>query len=85
MSRLDKKIVIYAVLEGLVLQPLPHKDRRIPSRPVKILFANNYIEPILEDQAEIKVPSKSFEAFGIVGMTLGCLNLACNFNTFQAY
>ncbi|RKF58174.1 Phosphatidylinositide phosphatase SAC2 [Erysiphe neolycopersici] len=68
MSSLVRKILIYAVTEGLILRPLPQKDGQTPSSPIKIFFNDNRIDQLPNGESEEQVPDKSFEAFGVVGL-----------------
>lgn len=64
MPGLVRKLLIFAAVDGLILQPLTPKGQR-PAPPVKVAYNGAAIGPALADGA---VPAKSFEAFGIVGM-----------------
>lgn len=68
MPGLVRKIVIFAAVDGLVLQPLGQR----PAPAAKICFKDNAIVPVLKDDNEAG-PGKSFEAFGIVGTSLPAL------------
>lgn len=63
MPSLMRKILIFAALDGLVLQPLVQKGPR-PAPAVKIAYGSGAIRPMLGDPPE---QGKGFEAFGIVG------------------
>ncbi len=63
MPGLVRKLLIFAAVDGLVLQPLAHKGQR-PAPPVKIAYNNGAIGPVLGDAGE---HGKGFEAFGVVG------------------
>lgn len=67
MSSLVRKILIYAVTEGLILRPLPQRDGQAPSSPIKIFFDDNRIEQLNNSDFEEQVPDKFFEAFGVIG------------------
>lgn len=62
MTGIAKKILIYATIDGLVIQPLAQKQR--PSSSVKILYSDGSILPTVKDD---DVVSPKFEAFGIIG------------------
>lgn len=63
MPVLVRKLLIFAAVDGLVLQPLAHKGQR-PAPAVKIAYSNGAIGPVLGDTSE---HGKGFEAFGVVG------------------
>jgi hypothetical protein len=66
MPGLVRKVLIFAAVDGLVLQPLAQRGQRNgPS--TKISYKDNNIGPVLKDEGECEKPGKSFEAFGIVG------------------
>ncbi|POS83532.1 hypothetical protein EPUL_004133 [Erysiphe pulchra] len=68
MSSLTRKILIYAVIEGLILRPLPQKNGQASSSPIKIFFNDNKIEKLHNGDFEEQLPDKSFEVFGVVGL-----------------
>jgi hypothetical protein len=63
MPGLVRKLLIFAAVDGLVLQPLAQKGQRT-APPVKIAYKNNAIGPVLGD---VHDQGKGFEAFGVVG------------------
>ena len=63
MPGLVRKLLIFAAVDGLVLQPLAQKGQR-PVPPVKIAYSSSAIGPALGDSHG---QSKGFEAFGVVG------------------
>jgi hypothetical protein len=67
MPGLVRKILIFAAVDGLVLQPLAQRGQR-PAPAAKIAYKNNSISPALKDGGEDEKPGKSFESFGIIGM-----------------
>ena len=68
MSGLARKILIFAAVDGVILQPLAHKGQR-PAPAAKIGYNDHHIGPVLKDGGESESESggKSFEAFAIVG------------------
>ncbi|KAF8863684.1 hypothetical protein BDZ45DRAFT_583437 [Acephala macrosclerotiorum] len=64
MPGLVRKLVIFAAIDGLVLQPLGQR----PAPPVQIKYKDNIITPALKDGEDQGSVGKSFEAFGIVGL-----------------
>ena len=72
MPGLARKLLIFAALDGLVLQPLTQKGQR-PSPAAKIAYNDheNIIKPVLSEGAEDgEEDGKCFEAFGVVGKLL---------------
>jgi hypothetical protein len=65
MPGLARKLLIYAAVDGLVLQPLVQRGQR-PALAVKITYKGGSIGPALADGSG-GVQGKAFEAFGIVG------------------
>lgn len=63
---LARKVLIYAAVDGLVLQPLGQRGQR-PVSATKITYKDNNIGPALKHGGEGEEPGKSFEAFGVVG------------------
>lgn len=63
MPGLVRKLLVFAVVDGLVLQPLAQKGQR-PAPAVKVAYGSGAIGPALGD---VHVQGKGFEAFGIVG------------------
>jgi hypothetical protein len=64
MPGLTRKLLIFAAVDGLVLQPLGRGQRPTPT---KIAYKDNKIGAALKDGEEGDEAGKSFEAFGIVG------------------
>ena len=70
MPGIVRKILVFAAVDGLVLQPLAQRGQR-PAPAAKIAYKDNSIGPVLKDEGESESPGKGFEAFGIVGMYAG--------------
>lgn len=66
MPGLVRKILIFAAVDGLVLQPLAQRGQR-PVPATKIGYKNNHITPVLNADGDKGENGKSFEAFGVVG------------------
>lgn len=64
MPGLARKILIFAAVDGLVLQPVAQRGQRSPSA-TKIGYKDNYIGPVAKAEGS---DGKGFEAFGIVGL-----------------
>lgn len=63
MPSLVRKLLVFAAVDGLVLQPLSQKGQR-PAPPVKIAYNSGSIGPALGD---VHGQGKGFESFGVVG------------------
>jgi hypothetical protein len=63
MPGLVRKLLVFAAVDGLVLQPLAQKGQR-PAPPVKIEYSSGVIGPVLGD---VHAQGNGFEAFGVVG------------------
>jgi hypothetical protein len=71
MPGLVRKLLIFAAVDGVVLQPLAQKGQR-PAPSAKIGYKDHNIGPVLKDGGEGESGRKSFEAFGIVGKEYQC-------------
>lgn len=65
MPGLVRKLVIFAAVDGLILQPLAQRGQR-PAPAAKIGWDSS-IGPALKDGIDKGSSEKGFEAFGIVG------------------
>lgn len=65
MPGLVRKIVIFAAVDGLILQPLAQRGQR-PALATKIGWDSG-IGPALKDGVDGGSSGKGFEVFGIVG------------------
>ncbi|TQS35961.1 hypothetical protein Golomagni_03605 [Golovinomyces magnicellulatus] len=68
MSGFVRRILIYAIADGVVMQPLPLRNGQGQSPPIKILYKDNSIESVIGSEYNRKLSNKCFEAFGIVGL-----------------
>jgi hypothetical protein len=66
MPGLARKILIFAALDGIILQPQAPRGQR-PAPSVQIAYNGNSILTSLNRGEEEDRPGKAFEAFGIVG------------------
>ncbi len=66
MPGIVRKILIFAAVDGLVLQPLAQKGQR-PATATKIAYKDNSIAAVTTGPTD--GPNKSFEAFGVVGQS----------------
>ncbi len=73
---LARKVLIYASIDGLVLQPLGQRGQR-PTSATKIAYKDNSIGPALRDGGEFDEAGKNFEAFGVVGKPEECRLALC--------
>jgi hypothetical protein len=67
MPGLARKLLVFAAVDGLVLQPLAQRGQR-PAPAAKIAYKDNSIGPALKDDGEGSEAGKSFESFGIIGV-----------------
>ena len=66
MTGVARKILICAVADGLILQPLSSKGQR-PPQPTKVKFGDSCITSTTRDQVPNTTTSEStFEALGII-------------------
>ncbi|EFX01383.1 phosphoinositide phosphatase [Grosmannia clavigera kw1407] len=69
MPTLARKVIIYAAVDGLILQPLLSKKEQRASPPVKVRYSDNAILPASRDLCvDTSKQATSFEAFGIIGL-----------------
>ncbi|QSZ33271.1 hypothetical protein DSL72_002859 [Monilinia vaccinii-corymbosi] len=66
MPGLVRKLLIFAAVDGLILQPAAQKGQR-PAPSTKITYKDAHIGPINEAQG-VEGSAKGFEAFGIIGL-----------------
>lgn len=67
MPGIARKLLIYAAVDGLVIQPLSSKGQR-PFQPLKIRYGDATISSVSREQApDTTNTDSSFEAFGVIG------------------
>jgi hypothetical protein len=66
MPGLVRKLVIFAAVDGLVLQPLTQRGQRAPPAAT-IAYKDSSIAPVQKNEGQEGPPGRSFEAFGVVG------------------
>jgi hypothetical protein len=66
MPGLVRKILIFAAVDGLILQPLAQRGQK-PATATKITYKDSHVGLSKGGEDDEKA-AKSFEAFGIVGM-----------------
>ena len=67
MPGLARKVIIYAAVDGLILQPLNSKREQRVAPPVKIKYGEAFVSNI-SSLPDASKGNNSFEAFGIIGM-----------------
>jgi len=65
MPSLVRKLIIYAAVDGLVLQPLAQRGQR-PGTAVTIDYKTHAVKPLL--QSPEKEQDKRIECYGVIGM-----------------
>lgn len=74
MPSLARKVLIAAAVDGLFIQPLSSKKDQRPASPVKIRYEDATISIASRDTVlDLSQQNSSFEAFGVVGMSLAPL------------
>ena len=71
MPGLVRKLLIYAAVDGLVLQPVAQRGQRQPTTTT-IDYKTHSIKPLLHSLEEHD-NDKQLECYGIVGTYMGCL------------
>lgn len=69
MPGLIRKLLIFAAVDGLILQPMAQKGQR-PAPSTKIAYKDSHIGSVLNEGQYVEGSAKGFEAFGVVGMDL---------------
>lgn len=70
MPGVARKIIVCAAIDGLILQPLSSKGQR-PFQPVRIKYGDATLSSVPREQVpDASKPDSSFEAFGVIGMSL---------------
>jgi len=69
MPGLVRKILIFAAVDGIILQPQAQRGQR-PAPSVKIGYKDNAIVPFLTGEVDSEQHGKGFEAFGVIGASL---------------
>lgn len=67
MPGLVRKLIIFAALDGLILQPVSEKGQK-KHPPTKIGYKTNNISYATNDNDDAEHKKHSFESFGIIGM-----------------
>lgn len=71
MPSLARKVIIAAAVDGLLIQPLATKKEHKPSPPVRLRYGDAAISFVSRDGLpDLSKPNSSFEAFGVVGMSV---------------
>jgi hypothetical protein len=73
MPGLVHKLAVLAAVDGLILQPLGHRNQGLPP-PILIEYKTRRLTSLKTVPAEDRDGGSSFEAHGIVGMS--CPQLA---------
>jgi hypothetical protein len=68
MPNLVRKLLIFAAIDGIILQPAPPKNHKpTTEQAIKITYKNNGIGPLLRDRREEETRQEALEAHGIIG------------------
>jgi hypothetical protein len=68
MPGLVRKLLIFATVDGLVLQPVLQKTSRGSSEPaIQLSYKGGSIGPVLQDKKYGGLEASTLEAHGIVG------------------
>ena len=65
-----RKLLIFAAVDGIILQPAPaknHNHKPATEQAIKITYQGNGIGPLLKDKRQEEIAHESLEAHGIVG------------------
>lgn len=69
MPALVRKLLIFAAVDGLILQPAPPRNHKpATDQAIKIAYKGNHsIGPLLNDRRQEDTASETLETHGIVG------------------
>ncbi|KAF2672838.1 SacI domain-containing protein [Microthyrium microscopicum] len=69
MPGIVRKLLIFAAVDGLILQPAPPKSHRpATEQAIKITYKGANISPLLHDRRDEDTSGETLEAHGIVGL-----------------
>lgn len=66
MPGIVRKLLIYAAVDGLVLQPLAQRGTR-PQTAVTIDYKTHTVRPLLSSSESQQDKDKQFESYGVIG------------------
>jgi hypothetical protein len=68
MPGIVRKVLIFAAVDGLVLQPAPPRNHKpATEQAIKLEYKTNAIVPLLRDRRNEDTAPSTLEAHGIVG------------------
>ena len=68
MPGLVRKLLIFAAVDGLGLQPAPPRNHKpATEQAIKLDYKTNVINPLLKDRRDEEVAPSTLEVHGIVG------------------
>jgi hypothetical protein len=71
MPGIARKVLIFAAVDGLVLQPAPPRNHKpATEQAIKVEYKTNAIAPLLRDRRREDTAASTLEAHGIVGTQL---------------
>jgi hypothetical protein len=71
MPGIVRKLLIFAAVDGLVLQPAPPRNHKpATDQAIKLSYKTNAIAPLLKDRRNEDTAPSTLEAHGIVGIAL---------------
>jgi hypothetical protein len=72
MPNLVRKLLIFAAVDGLVLQPSPPRNHPpATQQAIKVDYKGN-VGPLLKDRRDEDTAPSAVEAHGIIGLTSPC-------------
>lgn len=71
MPGLMRKLLIFAAVDGLILQPAPPRNHKpATDQAIKIAYNNASIGPLMKNRRHEDTAKGALEAHGIVGIVL---------------
>src|SRR5579871_5801763 len=71
MPGIVRRILIFAAVDGLILQPTPPRNhQRTTEQAIKVEYKTNIISPLLKDESDANATPATLDTHGIVGMRL---------------
>jgi hypothetical protein len=63
-----RRVLIFATVDGLILQPAPSRNQRTTEQAIKVEYKTNIISPLLKDKRDADTAPATLDTHGIVGM-----------------
>jgi hypothetical protein len=69
MPGMVRRVLIFAAVDGLILQPAPPRNHKpTTEQAIKVEYKTNVISPLLKDRRDADTATTTLDTHGIVGM-----------------